>query len=72
MVSSLSDPVPVIAAITAALIALVGSVFYNFRRSRCDTIDCCGVAKCHRQLMTAEEMAADPMTGQLPEIPGAL
>lgn len=46
--------------ISAALIALISSVFMNIRHSRCTSIDCCGV-HCKRDVMTLEEIEKDKL-----------
>ena len=46
--------------ISAALIALISSVFMNIRHSRCTSIECCGV-HCKRDVMTLEEIEKDKL-----------
>lgn len=47
--------VTIAGGISAALIAVISSIFMNIRHSRCTSIDCCGI-HCERNVMTLEEI----------------
>ena len=52
--------ITIVGGISAALIALISSVFMNIRHSRCTSIDCCGV-HCKRDVITLEEIEKDKL-----------
>ena len=52
--------VSTIAAIATAVSVITGTCFYGCRRSRCTNIQCFCM-KCERNVMTKEELLADPL-----------
>jgi hypothetical protein len=52
------EMVTMVGGVSAALIAVISSVFMNIRHSRCTSIDCCGV-HCKRDVMTLDDMDKD-------------
>lgn len=66
MVNDPTDPTPyeyvlMAGGFGAALCALVTTICWNFRRSRCTHLSGCGM-QCTREVMTLEDMAADPFS----------
>ena len=52
-----------ILGLIASLGGLISLIFSSMRRSRCGDINCCcGLFSCRRQVLTAEEIKAEPIS----------
>ncbi len=52
-----------ILGLIASLGGLIGLIFQSMRKSRCGDVSCCcGLFKCKRQVLTADELKLEPVS----------